>query len=445
MEVDPRDKLIAELRAENAQLRARVAELEAQVKTLLAQVEALGRMAHRQAAPFRRPEKKRKPKGKGPGRPGGHPGAFRVQPEQVDEQIEVPLVGCPVCGGALTDIEATEQFIEDLPVTRPHVTHLTTHSGWCGRCGTRVQSSHPRQVSRACGSAGTHLGSRALLLAAMLNKGIGLPMRKTCRILQTLGGLRITAGGLSQAVDRVADRLQSESDQLLADLRSEPVVYADETSWWVGGRRSWLWTFTSPRATLYRVRESRGGDVVLQTLGEDFGGTLVSDCLASYEKLPYRMHKCYAHHLKAIASAMEASPQSEYLCELRGLLKGAIVLRLMHGQMPADEWITYRRNLEQSADRLLGEPRGDPAEEQVANRLRTRRRWLFTCVDHPAVEPTNNRAERALRPAVIGRKLSCGNKTPRGVRTWEILTSLTATCGDRFLDLAQPRLAIAAR
>ena len=78
-----------------------------------------------------------------------------------------------------------------------------------------------------------------------------------------------------------------------------------------------------------------------------------------------------------------------------------------------------------------------PTEERVANRLRKGRQWLFTFLDHPGVEATNNRAERALRPAVIARKLSCGNKTERGKRTWEILASLAATCHQRGQDLTQ--------
>jgi hypothetical protein len=83
------------------------------------------------------------------------------------------------------------------------------------------------------------------------------------------------------------------------------------------------------------------------------------------------------------------------------------------------------------ADALLLPTRIDPEEERVARRLRKRRQWRFTFLDHPGVEATNNRAERALRPAVITRKLSCGNRTTRGKHTWEILASLAATCAQR--------------
>ncbi len=120
MEADPRDKLIAELREENAQLTARVTELEKQVESLLKQVQELRLQAHRQAAPFRRPEKKRKPKGKGrpPGRPPGHQAFYRVQAPQIDEEVVVvPLEACPICGGQVEprSVKPCVQYVEDLP------------------------------------------------------------------------------------------------------------------------------------------------------------------------------------------------------------------------------------------------------------------------------------------------------------------------------------------
>jgi hypothetical protein len=304
------------------------------------------------------------------------------------------------------------------------------------------------QVSLATGAAKVHLGARALALAALLNKHLGLPMRRTCRVLEQLGGLRLTPGGLAQALHRVADKAKGSFLELVAGLRAQSVVYVDETSWWVGGKGSWLWTFTSPDRTIYRVEQSRGKDVVFDTLGAHFGGVLVSDCLATYENLPFTMHKCYAHHLKAIAQARDRKPEDQraYFHELAALLHAAMMLDRMRGDLPPQEFARIRRQLDQRATALISPPRGDPDEERVANRLRKRRQWLFTFLDHPDVEATNNRAERALRPAVIARKLSCGNKTQRGKHTWEILASLAATCSQRgqdFVDHLTPSLTIA--
>ena len=123
--------------------------------------------------------------------------------------------------------------------------------------------------------------------------------------------------------------------------------------------------------TLYLVDQSRGRAVLTELLGTDFGGVLVSDCLAIYDDATPLQHKCYAHH------------------------------------------------------------RSQPSEGAVRNRLQKQRDHLFTFLDHDGVDATNNLAERQLRPAVIARKISCGNKTPKGARTWQILASLAATCAQR--------------
>ena len=446
MDADWRDQRIRELEAEVARLRAVNEQLLQLVKQLRERVEELERATARQAAPFRRQNKDRKPpdQHQTPGRKPGHPPAHRPEPPQIDDHVEVRLTGCPHCGGPVDSVEPCEQVIEDLPPVRPHVTRLVTYTGRCPRCG-EVRSTHPLQVSTAVGAAKVHLGARALALGALLNKHLGLPMRPTCRVLLHLGGLRLTPGGLAQALHRVANKAKGSFLELLAGLRSQPAVYVDETGWWMGNPGYWLWVFTTLDRTIYRVEQSRGKDVVFDTLGAHFGGVLTSDWLASYENLPYVMHKCYAHHLQAIAAARDRKPEDQrvYLNELTALLHAAMMLDRMRGDLSPPEFLRIRQNLDQQADALILPSRTDPDEERVANRLRKRRQWLFTFLDHPGVEATNNRAERALRPAVIARKLSCGNKTERGKRTWEILASLAATChqrGQNLVELLRPNL-----
>src|SRR5260370_39534600 len=173
------------LRSQNAALAQ---QLEIQTKRIAQLEEALQaaeRAAHRQVAPFRIEEKKRVLAPKPPGRKHGHPGAFRHQPDHIDEYIEVELCACPHCGARdFIDQSQIEQFIEDTPPVRPHVTRLTTYEATCVRCGQNVRSSHPLQMSLATGAAGVQLGPRVLALAADLNKAKGLSMRKTCAILR---------------------------------------------------------------------------------------------------------------------------------------------------------------------------------------------------------------------------------------------------------------------
>jgi len=446
MDADPRDALIGRLQAENAQLRAENTGLRETIHRLEERLEELERQAHRSAAPFRRDDRSKKPPEQHgqPGRKPGHPPAYRVRPDHVDERIEVPLTACPRCGGPVTAVTACEQFIEDLPPIRPHVTQLATYAGLCPRCGP-VRSIHPIQVSTATGAAGTHLGPRALALVAQLNKQFGVTTRTCVGILKALGGLRLTPGGLVQALHRVAGKAQIWYGDLIASLRSQPSVHADETSWWVGGPGHWLWAFTCPACTVYHVDTSRSRQVVLEMLGDRFGGVLVSDCLASYENLPYTMQKCYVHHLRAIAQSRERAPPESHadFCRLAGLLKAALCLQKLRPELPPEEYARRRAALDVTADGLLSAPTGPVTK--VALRLTKRRRWLFTFLDHDGVPADNNAAERALRPAVIARKLSCGNRTQRGKHTWEVLASLTATCQQTardFVDTLRPYLVL---
>jgi len=447
----------------NQQLLEEVRTLTGQVRVLAEQLEQAQKVAARQAGPFRRPERLKKPadQHKKPGRPAGHVGACRAKPDVIDHHVDVPLSCCPRCGGDIHGVVGVEQIIEEIPPVRPVVYKIVTYRATCACCGD-VCSRHPLQTSDATGAAGVHLGPRAAAVAAVLNKHHGLTMRRTCAVLRELTGLRLTPGGLSQRIDRLADRVNDDYESLVNQIRGSPVVYADETSWWVGGLGGWLWTFTCPDATVYRVENRRSAAVVVETLGEDFAGVLVSDCLSSYDPAKYRKHKCIAHHLRAIDAALRLADakDSAYINEWKLLLKAVIVLHRLWRKNVLDDAdvATKRQVLEATIKRLLnqkvrsttatnsiassgiadgaavGTPLS-PSERRIQNRLAKQRRHLLGCLKDVRVDPTNNAAERSLRPAVISRKLSCGNKTTRGRRTWETLASLAATYAQTGRDI----------
>ena len=428
------------LREHNRKLRERIAELERENHSLRDELDRRRREAARQAAPFRRREGTKVPadRRKRPGRKPGHKASWRKPPPQVDETIDVPLPRCPCCGGAVRRRRRLEQFIEEIPPVRPRVFRVITYSGLCEHCG-RVRSTHPLQTSRAGGAARVHLGPRAVALAAMLNKGFGLPLRKTRDVLRLLAGLRVSPGGLSQALDRAADRVTELYETVIEELRGRPAVFADETSWWVGEPGWWLWVFTSADETVYRVADNRGARVVEDVLGSAFGGRLVSDCLSSYDPAPYAKHKCIAHHQRAIAEARAspANPDPTYLDTWRAFLRAVTAVWNIRGEVSEAHYESLRACLESRCDELLARPCTQGGDVAIRNRLSKQREHLLGCLYEPAAEPTNNRAERALRPAVIARKVSCGNRTDRGRRTWQILASLAATCAQRGIDFVE--------
>ena len=275
-------------------------------------------------------------------------------------------------------------------------------------------------------------------------------MRKTCRALKDMVGLDLTPGGLSQALVRVAKRLKPQSDALLDQIKAQDVLYTDETSWWVGGSSYSLWVATNEAGVAYRIVPSRSKVAAQDFLGE-YQGVLVSDCLNIYDALTPLQHKCYAHHLKAIKAALElpSARGSPWLQELRALLKGAMAFKDVMSELDPEQVKIIRAALDENANRLLVQPRPgalskDPAEqaqarieEKVRLRFTKQRDHLFVFLDHLKVDATNNQAERDLRPAIPVRKLSCGNKTEQGARTFEVLASLAATAHKKADDFIQ--------
>ncbi len=416
-----------------------VTTLSARVETVEKRNTELEQKRHRSAAPFRRDPTQRKPDPKPTGAKKGHAPHFRgVPPEAEIEEETVPLDRCPHCGGGVKKKQWIEQVIVEIPLLIARYTRLRTESGDCEVCG-RVRSTHPLQVSEATGAAGVQLGPNASALAVDLCRGHGLTTRRVCRILGEYFHLPLTQGGLCQLLARAARRLQPEFERLRQEVRNSQSVHSDETSWWLAGRSACLWVVATSRATLYHISRKRDTATLEAILGEQYAGTLVSDCLNIYDRYAAKKKsKCVAHHQRAIAEAQERVAASAFLTAMKRLMGAALKLQSWSERLPEE---VYRRGVESMERRLtkLLEPRyPEKEEERIAERFRTRREDIFTFLHDPSVAATNNLAERQLRPAIITRKLSCGNQTEAGARTWEVLTSLAATCrqrGESFLAM----------
>jgi transposase len=423
-----------------------------QLHALRERLRKLEEQNHPPAAPFRR--KRNDSPAKPPGKPGARPGHkphWKHTPEHVDEKIEAPLAPlCPHCQSALEAIEPRVQHIEDI-VARKHVTRLLTHQGFCPKCDCVIASTHPRQVSWATGAAGTHLGPRALATACMLKHQMGLSLAKTCETLRALCGISITPGGLAQIFQRMAAKLEGDYEALRARVLASPSVHTDETSWYVAKPGPSLCVYCTPSATLYRVVEHKDRETLHETIPPDYPGVLVSDCLSVYDNATPLQQKCYAHHLRAISRAVEQGADEKpgsFLDMCRQLLRGAMKLKEKGWEKRAPpEREQELRVLKLAAKALLENPRIDePLEEAVRLRLQKQIDHLFVFLEVPGVEPTNNLAERQLRPAVIARKISCGQRTWKGAQAWQVHASLAASArqtGADFIDLVASRCSFA--
>jgi transposase len=427
-----RERELEKLRTALAKAVERITALEAEV-----------RRGKRQAAPFARgtPKKDPKPPGRRPGE-----GAFRRRLPPAEEEIlqsdDVPLSGCPGCGGEVEANQVQEHYQLDLPEVRPFWRRFRTYRGHCARCGIAVASRHPEQVSTAIGAAAVSLGPRAKALASDLKHRLGVPYRKIADLFRTAFDLEVSAGALQQADVRLAEKARPLYAELIEALRRTVYVHADETGWRVGALSAWLWVFTGEQITVYTIERRRSHEVILQILGEEFEGVLVSDCFVAYDHHRLRdwLHqKCFAHLLKDLSALAETDNATavRFAQAVARVLRAALVLASQRETTPAELFRQRLREIEAELDRLLEEPlRSRHLEAQrMYKRLHRQRDRLFTFVLSPGLDATNNAAERMLRPEVVVRKTGGCNRTWEGAFAHAVLGSILVTLKQQGRDV----------
>jgi transposase len=405
------------------------------------ELEMARRRASRQAAPFSRGLPKARPK-----RPGRKPGAaygcraHRLRPTRVDVSHDVPLPAqCPDCGGPVARRRIVSQYQEDLPVQRPFIHEFRVAVGRCRQCHRRVQGRHPLQTSDALGAAAAQLGPHAVALAVILNKQCGLSVGRIVQLLRDRFGLTVTRGGLVQAVARAARQTQPTYAALCATVRGSPVVTPDETGWKVGGHPYWLWAFATGHTTVYAIEDGRGFAQAARTLGADYAGVVQRDGWAPYRQFVHAAHQtCLAHLLRRCRTMMLDHPHHPFAPRVQALLQAALATRARHrrGHVSDQGLAVARGHYVNRLGRLLHTRPSRLADaRRFATHLTGEYEAIFSFLFDPTLDATNWRAEHALRPAVITRKMcGGGNRTPHGAQTQQVLASILRTAQQRGLD-----------
>ncbi len=365
--VERRERLIADLRAENVSLRRRVQELEK-------------RDPPSGPSPFVKPPVPPERRTKKPGRKKGHPPALRPVPNRIDRTVEVPLPRdgggrclCPHCRGELRDLKVHEDLVEDLVPARVEVTRYRTRSGYCAGCRRRVRTRHPQQPPPA-DLPHAQLGLNALATAAVLRADNRLPMRQVAAVLGHGSVLGVCAGAVARQVRRLARWLAGEYRAIRDGLRRSAVVGCDETGGRVAGRNVWLWGLASPMHALFHFDKRRSGEVVKGLLGESFGGHLVSDFYSAYTRLPYKMQKCLVHLLRDLRETAKRSPafaRGWFRRRCRRLVKEMLLLKRRWDELGDDAYTTAACRLWDRVEALGGDGKAsaDADDRRLGKRL----------------------------------------------------------------------------
>jgi len=448
--LDARDPQISELKEHLSQALEIIQKQQKQIERLQeivqqqqAEIEDLKRIGKRQATPFARRHWVERPR-----RPGRKAGkgrfAHRELPQvvKISETKEAKLHGCPDCGSRLQAIRKQEQFVTDIPVVEVKTTRFVSYSGYCTTCHKRVRSQHPEQTSLATGAAGVMVGPRAKALAADLKHRLGVSYGKVSEVLKDAFGLSVSRSGWCQADQKLARTARPIYAELLEAIRQCSVVNVDETGWRIGILSAWLWVFTHRDVTVYTIRANRSSDVVLDILGTHFSGVLTSDGHLAYDDRrlsDWLKQQCLSHLLRDLKDMNETKTGRalHFARQATDLLQEALALKREKPTLGSRTFSHRARLLEARLDRLIAASRrfSDPENARFAKRLRKHRPHLLRFLYVEELEPTNNRAERMLRPAVITRKTNGCNRTQAGAQAHSILSSVLVTCHQHSLPV----------
>ena len=411
--------LVVQLLVSIQQQTARIQVLEARMADLEARLQQRSHNSDR--PPSCDPPYEQRPTCAGSqGKPGakpGHPGHQQalLAPTEV---IAVKPSAC-ACGQTAcldTSPYATHQVIE-LPEIQMLVRHFVLYEAYCPQCGQVTKARVPPEAA-----AGQ--GPRLTALIGELSgsqRGSRSAVQEFC---QSVLGVHLSRGAVQGAVDRVSEAIAPVYEAIAAKARRAAVNYIDETSWYQHGVLTWLWVMVNTTVALFKVQATRN-TAAFEALIERWAGILVSDGYGVYCQWMHARQTCLAHLIRRARGLSERKdPELAWfgrrvLAELQRLVHWATV-----PPTAGDVRTWYARIVQ-----LLNQSRARQDEAgKLARTLEREMGALWTFVVEAGVEPTNNRAERALRFAVLWRRMLHGSYTEQGDRWVERLLSLRETC-----------------
>ena len=429
-----------EVRAYIVALEARVTALESMVQALQEQNRALQEQLKQNSRNSSRPPSSDPPQAHRPKRPrsgrrrGGQPGhrgqtRTLVPVEEVNQVVPIKPEQCAGCRAPLTGDDPTpfrHQVIE-IPPIEPVVTEYQWHQLVCPACGETTRAPWPKGVP-----SGTY-GPRVHATVALFSGSYRLSKRTLVQAMDDLFRVPMSVGTVSQSEQTTTEVLAAPVEEARAYVPEQPVAHLDETSWREAGKRAWLWVAVTSWVTVFVVRLSRGGRVARELLGETFSGILVTDRYSGYNWYPVRWRQlCWSHLLRDFEAIRGREGTSEAIGE--ALLEQAHQMfawwhRVRDGTLKRSTFRSYMTPLRREVERLLeaGSQCGVAKTEGTCWEILKRRHALWTFVQVEGVEPSNNTAERAIRPGVQWRRGSFGTQSQDGSRFVESMMTVGAT------------------
>ena len=372
---------------------------------------------------------------------GGQPGHKRherppFQPDEIDNTWIYFYTGCPCCGGKLIDTELPDKIlqqveIQDVPI---HVEEHRRPTQKCTQCDKLHCANWPEDLKNA-----GLVGPRLTALIGYLKSACHMSFSSIRKYLRDVVKVTLSRGMLRKIVAKVADSLLDPYEQLLAMLPNEERLNVDETGHKENGKRLWTWCFRATLFTVYKISPSRGSQVLIEVLGEEFDGVIGCDYFSAYRKYMKDFNVvvqfCLAHFIRDV-KYLTTHPDKQNQEHGARIL---VHLRKLFGTLHRrDEYATeagFRNALTRIRNEMLYDMIMSGPDTKEANNLGDRFvdhfESYFTFITTPGVEPTNNLAEQAIRFVAIHRRLTQGTRSEGGREWCERIWTAIATCGQQ--------------
>jgi len=366
----------------------------------------------------------------------GHIGWFRKKPTRIDTTRELRLSACPECGSDdMSECKKVEEHIqEDIILPQVEAILYRRHHYYCKKCKRVVSSKGSGELTRS------RIGPTAKSFAVFLRYAVKISERDVQALFEKAFGLKIAASSIAGFRDKLKEEALPLYEKLLKALRKGRFIHADETGWKVSGDNYWLWKFSNKKVCVSHIDPSRGQAVVDRIIGDTYNGVLISDFLSAYNKIETKAkQRCLVHILRDLKKVMEYwhddTEVMSYCLRLEKIFTDAMDLHKEYKVRKRDTIYCKRRQA--LAESLKDFSFPNPSKrilKRFAKRLERHKNEILTFLYEKNIDFHNNHAEQQIRPDVIFRKVTFGNRSAKGAQAHSVIMSVLQTAKLNKID-----------
>jgi len=376
-------------------------------------------------------EVEKKQSGRKQGGQEGHPGAQRklVAVKELKAEYDVKPATCRHCGEDLSGEDPTpyRHQVAEVPPVAVEVKEYRLHTLVCAKCGAGTQAELPAGVPQG------GFGSRLQAMVGLLSGRYHLSKRDTSGLMNDFYQVDLSLGSVPKLEQRTSGAIAQAVEAARSYVQAQAAVHQDETGWKEGKEKAWLWVAATPLVTVFMIDLTRSGDVTKRMLGLDFKGILNTDRWSAYNWLRNRQRQlCWSHLQRDFQAFVDRGGESQVLGEAL----------LVHAHQMFTWWHAFKKGtlsraqfqeqmspMRIEAGELLrkGTTCSHPSTAGTCRDILKREEALWTFVDVSGIEPTNNLAERQIRPGVLWRNGSFGTQSAAGSRFVERIMTVVST------------------